>query len=255
MENERKETESESLDYRIYVNENFAKFDFDKWLFEQLNLDKKLSVLDLGCGTGKHLFKISEQVGSAGKVVGVDISEDSLKKVQGKIDERKDNNIELHKSDLTRVAENARMKFDRILSSFAIYYTENEEKTFNDCYNLLKDGGILFFCGPGTGNNREFLSLVEKAGGSFSKEFLKWSAFLEEVALPSLKRRFGSVESVIFENPIEFPDETTLFEYWKSTSTYNQNIEKSMKAVIKDAFRGSDVFVNRKVIFGIRCKK
>ncbi len=245
---------SEALDYRIYVNENFAKYDFDEWLFKQLNLVPGLSVLDLGCGTGKHLFKISELVGDGGKVVGLDISEDSLKKCKNKIYELGVNNINVLNSDLTRIKENVNTKFDRILSSFAIYYTENENKTFKDCYKLLNENGSLFFCGPAKDTNAEFLELIQKAGGKLSREFIKWSNFLDK-AKPILKEIFGNLEVVIFENPIEFPNQDTLFNYWKATTAYDSDIEESIKEVIKDEFKKKSVFINKKIILGLRCNK
>lgn len=255
MKIEKKEVNSEALDYRIYVNENFAKYDFDEWLIEQLNLVPGLSVLDLGCGTGKHLFKISGLVGNVGQVVGLDISEDSLMKCKKKIGEIGVNNIKVHKSDLTTIKESVNTKFDRILSSFAIYYTKDENKTFKDCYEILNENGFLFFCGPARGNNAAFLELIERAGGKFSKEFIKWSNFLESKAVPVLKKIFGNMAVMTFENPIEFPDADTLFNYWKATAMYDQNIEKSIKKTIKDEFKKSDVFINKKIVIGLRCKK
>lgn len=252
------EINSKALDSRIYVNENFAKFDFDDWLLKQLDLVSGLSVLDLGCGTGKHLFKISKLITNSGKVVGLDISKESLKKCRNKINEFAATNIELCHSDLINIKENIITKFpkyDRILSSFAIYYTKDEDKTFKDCYDLLNNNGFLFFCGPAKGNNSEFLQLIEEAGGTFSKEFIKWSNFIEDKAFHLLKRIFGNVEVVTFENPIEFPDEDILFNYWKATELYDPKIENSLRGVIRDEFKKNGKFVNKKVILGLRCRK
>ncbi|MDP3733676.1 MAG: class I SAM-dependent methyltransferase [Nanoarchaeota archaeon] len=249
------ETNSTILDYRIYVNENFEKYDYDQWLFEQLNLTPGLSVLDLGCGTGKHLFKFPEIVGENGNIVGVDISEESLTKCRRKIEELGVSNITVYKSDLTRITETVPHKFDRILSSFAIYYTQDEHKTFNDCYALLNKNGSLFVCGPANGTNAEFLELVRRAGGTFSNEFIQWSRFLEDTAIPLLKKIFGNLELITFENPIEFPNEEILFNYWKATPLYNPALEDAMSKIINDEFGKNGVFVNKKIVLGLRCTR
>lgn len=247
------ETNSKALDYRIYVHKNFSANNFDKWVLENLELKNGLSLLDVGCGRGKHLFKVSDIVGSNGLVVGTDISDESLDSCKEKI---KSNNIKVYKSDLTKLSENDPVKkYDRILSSFAIYYTSNIEKTFKDLYEFLNKNGILFICGPTKKNNLEFLSLIEKAGGNFSKEFHKWTKFLEEDAKVVLKKLFGNIEIIEFKNPITFPDVDTLYNYWKSTPLYNPEIEDKFKELANAEFEENGEFVTNKVIIGLKSNK
>jgi len=214
-------------------------------------LESSHSVLDVGCGTGKHLFQIAKMVE---KVVGLDISDESLAKCNQKITDENLSHVTVHKCDLAEIKETVSDSFDRILSSFAIYYTEDKEKTFGDCFSLLKEGGLLLVCGPGLETNAEFRDLVKKAGGDFSEDFMKWSHFLENEAKPLLEKLFGNVEVVVFENPIEFPDEDTLFKYWQATSLYDAAIEEEMKKVIAEAFKEGK-FINKKIIYGLKCRK
>lgn len=250
------EIDSGALDYRIYVHENFSKSDFDGWVLKNLNLSTGMSVLDVGCGTGKHLFDISDTVGSAGSVVGADISDESLKKCADKIKERNAANISLVKADLTEISEKVFTgPFDRVLSSFAIYYTKEPRKTFRDLHAQLKPGGRLFICGPTAKNNMEFLDLVKQAGGSFSEDFLRWSYFLEHDAVPMLKKEFGNVEVQYFNNPIEFPDADVLLKYWKATPLYKESLENKMNELTAEIFKNSATFTSNKVIIGITCNK
>ncbi len=249
------ETDSEALDYRIYAHKHFSKFDFDKWVMDQLQLEKGMNVLDVGCGTGKHLFAIAKIV-ETGAVAGVDISEESLKKCQQRIHDEKFTNITLHKADLTELKDKLpRMKFDRILSSFAIYYTKNAQKTFSDIYELLSDKGILFVCGPTEKNNTEFLELVKKSGGNFSDDFLMWSGFLEKHAKNILEKLFEKVETHLFNNPLEFPDESALYKYWAATPHHKPELAGKMAKLIAEEFQGGRKFVTNKVIVGLKCKK
>jgi ubiquinone/menaquinone biosynthesis C-methylase UbiE len=250
-------TDSEALDYRIYIHKHFSKSDFDKWVIDNLNLKKGMRVIDLGCGTGKHLFEIGEKVGKEGEILGLDISDESLRKCQEKILENKVKNISVIKSDLTEIKEKTVQsgKFDRVLSSFAIYYTKNPNKTFKDILDLLKNGGEFFLCGPTNKNNLEFLELVKEAQGEFSEDFLLWSRFLEQDAKKILDSLFGEVKIQYFNNPVEFPDEETLFKYWQATPFFNVKIEKTMKEKMADKFSKNKTFISNKVIIGITCKK
>lgn len=250
------ETNSKSLDYRIYVHDHFSKSNFDLWVIDNLHLGKKMKVLDVGCGTGKHLFDISKKIGARGIVVGSDISKPSLDKCREKISGDKTKNISMLQVDLTEMLEKlSPLKFDRILSSFAIYYTKNPEKTFKDLYELLENKGILFICGPTKKNNLEFLELVKKAGGDFSADFLRWSKFLENTARKILEKLFPKIKIEYFNNPVEFPNKDVLFKYWQATPLYNKNIEDRMRELIEKEFAKKKTFVSNKVIMGIKCQK
>jgi len=249
-------TDSGALDYRIYVHKNFSKADFDKWILDNLDLRKGLNVLDIGCGSGKHLFSIADEIGPEGQVVGADISDESLAKCKEKIKETNVQNIKVYKSDLTELKENLpSIGYDRALSSFAIYYTKDKEKTFSDIYDLLKPNGHLFICGPTPKNNTEFLELVKKSGGTYSQDFLKWTNFLEKDAKESLEKIFGNVEVTYLNNPIKFPTPDTVFKYWKATPHYRPELEEKMKDIIKEEFDKNNKFITNKVIIGLKCVK
>ena len=248
-------TDSLALACRRGVNEQFAQADFDGWVFDSLQLRQGLNVLDVGCGDGKHLFKSAELVSPGGRVVGVDISEESLRRCAEKIKRRQIKNIQLHNCDLTQVKETfpPPTKFDRILSSFAVYYTSDAEKTFGECYELLTREGVLFFCGPTKRSNQEFLRLAQSAG--CRKRYSQWAGFLQDKGRNLLERIAGNVEVISFENPVAYPDAETLYNYWKSTQLYDQSLETPMKEAIEKEFKKSSKFINTKVTMGLRCTK
>ena len=250
------ETNSNALDYRIFVHKHFSKSNFDSWVIDNLHLGKKMKILDVGCGTGNHSFDISKKVGPKGMVIGTDISKPSLDKCREKISEDKIKNISVLRADLTKMSEKlSPLKFDRILSSFAIYYTKDPEKTFKDLYGLLENKGIIFICGPTKKNNLEFLELVKKAGGNFSNDFYRWSEFLENTAKKILEKLFPKIEIEYFNNPVEFPNKDVLFKYWEATPLYNKNIEGRMRELIEKEFAKKKTFISNKIIIGIKCQK
>lgn len=96
------------------------------------NFDRKLKILDAGCGTGllvKHLEKF-------GSVVGVDIDPHSIYYSR----KRK---INVVKASINRLPfkENA---FDLITSVDVIYHAKvNDKKALKELYRVLKPGGLL----------------------------------------------------------------------------------------------------------------
>ncbi|MAF35943.1 hypothetical protein CL622_02390 [archaeon] len=252
---EKIQTDSTALDYRIYVHDNFAEKDIDPWVLDHLSVKPGMSVLDIGCGSGKHLFKLSSLVEN-GTVIGTDISDVSLAKCQERIDKESHKNITIQNIDLTQLQENlSDKKFDRILASFSIYYTKNPEKTFNDIFNLLKPGGILFVCGPTAINNKAYLDVAQEAGMTFSQEFVECSKFLNDKAKDLLNNLFGNVDVSMFENRISFPTESTVMKYWSSTPLYDKSLESNMEKSVNKAFEKTRPFVTTKVVIGLKSIK
>ena len=52
------DTDAAALARRISINETCGSVDFDQWVFQHLELADGFSVLDLGCGTGKHTIPL-----------------------------------------------------------------------------------------------------------------------------------------------------------------------------------------------------
>jgi SAM-dependent methyltransferase len=115
-----------------YINRLIKKFD-----------PKINSILDLGCGTGKH----AELLCDKGYVVhGVDMSEDMLKIAESKR-EGKENRLSYSQSNILDLSINR--KFDAVISLFHVmsYQNTNEEliKAFEVAKKHLKKGGVFIF--------------------------------------------------------------------------------------------------------------
>jgi len=249
-------TDSKALDYRIYVHKAFSRFDLDPWVLENLHLGRGMKVLDIGCGTGKHLFLISQKVGKEGLVLGADISEESLEKCKKEIHSSKAANIRLMKSAMEDLDESLESgtQFHRILSSFSLYYCRTPEKTLRNLHRLLESGGIFFACGPTRENNLEFLKLLQDAGSRISEEFDHWTHFLE-TTLSKLKDLFSDVEITYFKNPIEIPSPDILYRYWKATALYEPSLQTKVMKTIEGHFSNHPSFITHKVVIGIKSRK
>lgn len=105
------------------------------------------SIINLGCGTGKHDFLLAEK---GYETTGIDISNQMLEVAQ----QSKTNNTDFHHGDIRTVRLNK--TFDAVISLFHVinYQTSNKDlrDTFLTAKSHLKPGGILifdFWYGPG----------------------------------------------------------------------------------------------------------
>ena len=101
---------------------------------------KPESLLDIGCGTGRHLAFFKEK---GLNVAGVDLSESMINEAKKHIGQ----GVDLH---CTKASEfDLGRKFDLIVSLFHVmsYQTENSEleRIFKNVHKHLNDGGLFIF--------------------------------------------------------------------------------------------------------------
>jgi len=117
-----------------------------------LSLEGK-TVLDLGCGTGRDCYLLSQMVGPEGKVIGIDMTEEQLKVARETLPWHMEKfgytqpNAEFHHAfieDLTTagLADNS---IDVVVSNCVINLSANKENVFKEIFRVLKPGGELFF--------------------------------------------------------------------------------------------------------------
>ena len=113
--------------------------------------DKKIKILDIGCGTGlcgKFLHKYSKFLG----LYGVDISEKMLEKAK----QKKIYNC-LINDDLEHFFQHNKKHFDLIVSADVFTYFGDLQKLILGCYGSLNFGGrIIFSVSKNTVNNSHY---------------------------------------------------------------------------------------------------
>jgi SAM-dependent methyltransferase len=119
-------------------NKNEAS-DFIKNIISNLPLKSNKSVLDLGCGNGRH----SISLGNYFKLVhGIDISSLNILLAN----ENKKENLKFFISDMRNFDTNTKYEYIfNLFTSFG-YFKKNEDniKVLKSCYNHLNKNGLLF---------------------------------------------------------------------------------------------------------------
>tara|TARA_R110002124_G_scaffold280073_1_gene453113 strand:+ start:10851 stop:11450 length:600 start_codon:yes stop_codon:yes gene_type:complete len=124
-------------------------YDFTRWsiLFGRnsiLDCLPKLSsedpkILDLGCGTGKHLTKLAEKYPEA-QITGLDASVEMLTKAQAKISLLP--TISIQKSSFNEFLSE-KNTYDLILCSYSLSMFGDKTPFLADIYSSLKENGTI----------------------------------------------------------------------------------------------------------------
>jgi len=104
-----------------------------------LDLKRGDTVVDIGCGTGLNFPLLLKQVGSDGKIVGVDFTEEMLEKARSRVRENRWANVELVQCDAAKYQFPERV--DGIISTAAISLMPDYDAIIRRGAEALSHGG------------------------------------------------------------------------------------------------------------------
>lgn len=104
------------------------------------NLKKGEVVLDLGSGTGFDSFLAANEVGSDGRVIGIDITPEMVEKARENARKNGVQNIEFILAEIENLPlpDNS---VDVVISNCVINLSSDKQKVFQEIYRVLKSGG------------------------------------------------------------------------------------------------------------------
>lgn len=102
------------------------------------------SVLDLGCGGGLDLFVAATLAGGSGRVSGIDLTVDMVRRAQENLTLAGMKNVEVTKVD-SDIIPHADHTFDVVISNGVINLSPRKETVFREIYRVLRPGGRLQF--------------------------------------------------------------------------------------------------------------
>lgn len=159
-------------------------------------------VLDLGSGAGIDVFLASKRVGISGKVIGVDMTQNMIKRAKTVAKDKGYTNVEFRLGEIEAlpVEENS---IDVVISNCVINLCPDKKKAFSEIFRVLRQGGRLMIsdivtneelphkvkssfdawagCIAGALERNNYLSIIRDVG--FSKiQVVKETPYLVEVS-------------------------------------------------------------------------
>jgi SAM-dependent methyltransferase len=97
-------------------------------------------VLDLGCGGGLDVFLAAQKVGSAGRAIGVDMTESMIERARANAARVGARNVEFHLAEIENLPL-ANASVDCIISNCVINLVPDKRRAFAEMFRVLKPGG------------------------------------------------------------------------------------------------------------------
>jgi SAM-dependent methyltransferase len=254
------DTDAAALARRVEAHDQFSALDLNQWCFDLLAISPGMSILDLGCGTGKQSLAMARLVGQTGQVTAVDISAEALELLRNEAaKDGLNSRIELCRSDLDDLSGKIKVAlFNRVIACYSIYYAKRPDPLFRLIDSMMQHGALFFFCGPSQENNAELKAFHDSLYQVVNKPFpVRKSAapFMEGAGQELARQVFGNAEIFCFENPLRFNSPEALHSYWSSYNLYDEDLDEAFRSRAAKHFEQQDVFETVKRVIGVRAQK
>ena len=116
------------------------------WGLQKLSAQPGEKILEIGFGTGHCLVSLAKEVGPAGRVLGLDISDGMLAIARQRLQaEGLNERVDLHLGDAANLDFIESNTLDGVFMSFTLELFDNPEipRVVQECYRILKPGGRL----------------------------------------------------------------------------------------------------------------
>jgi len=137
------------------------------------------TVLDLGSGAGFDAFLAAKKVGKLGKVIGVDMTIEMIRKAKENAKKHNYANVEFRLGDIENLpVENS--SIDIIISNCVINLAPDKSNVFREACRVLKKGGRMFVSDivllrEATEKEKNDINLIARcvSGASVREDYLK----------------------------------------------------------------------------------
>lgn len=258
---------ADDLTTRIHIHDAFGSRDIDQWMLEVLPLRQGMTILDIGCGSGKQCFSYLAHLSGKAAITGGDVNPDLLAQAK-KENQKWGNQVTFQTLNFNEPFPFERNTFDLVSCSFAIYYAEDIPFTIKEMHRILKPGGYIFTTGPMPENKRMFYDIIKEATGKEIPPMPGSSRYSSEI-LGSVKTLFSETDLLIFENPLTFPSVEPFIAYTRASLSEDRKLWNAffqtkedfhtvmgeIAQVAEKRFERDGKLVMTKVVGGILAKK
>jgi ubiquinone/menaquinone biosynthesis C-methylase UbiE len=160
-------------------------------------------VLDVCSGTGSSAIPAAREVGSSGRVIGVDLADSAVSRARERAAEEALGNVEFRVADFDQVYFRT-ASFDAVICVFGVFFMPDMPASIGKMWRLLRGGGRLAIVTRGADvfepANTIFWEAVRAERPELYKAFAPW----ERLTTPELVRevfaKAGIAEEVVIDH-------------------------------------------------------
>ncbi len=238
--------DSAKFNARVLIHSKYGtnKTPWPIWLFNQYQMPDRSRIIEFGCGNGLIWRANSFRINPAWIITLSDFSPGMLETARKSID-ASITNIAYEVIDLSEY-EGKPEAFDRVIANHMLYHIDNRDEAIGKIHSMASPQGMLYCSTIGQNNMREMKELINEFTGNdyYSRALGNISdRFSLENGAAQLRKHFGTVEKIEYDDSLEITDAVDLVNYVLSCNDLNPGIQV-LPEEQKDEFKK---FLDRKM--------
>ena len=206
--------DSSNLDASVKLQDRFSsnRHGWYKWTFNNIRLDKKYKVLEIGCGNGALWSKNIDLLDKDINITLTDVCEDMVNNAKKNLSNYSDvfdfeivdpNNIPFEDES-----------FDLVIANHILFYMKDLDKVLKEIKRVLKVGGYFYSSTIDSNNMKELKSLIKGFNSNIkiSEEKIS-SKFGLENGEEILSKHFNQIKKYLYEDKLVINDTKGILEY------------------------------------------
>ena len=212
--------DSSNLEKRIRIHDySTATEEWMEWVFNKMNLQSGMTILELGCGTGLLWLKNIHKLPQGIHLVLTDRSEgmlaetkENIKPYQALLNER-NITIEYQIMDANDLSLKQQI-YDAVIANHMLYHVKNRDTCLQTIAKALKPNGAFFCSTVGNTHMKEMHELVANFDSRIEMPSAHFTvAFRLENASQQLEKHFTTIERHDHENDLIVDDADVIYDY------------------------------------------
>ena len=193
--------------------------DLTEFTLRRAGLAPGMKVLDVGCGAGDVSLLAASIVGPSGSVTGVDMSAETVRVTQSRIEGAKVSNVKIETGDITKLPYGA--EFDAVIGRLIVLYLGDPVAGMKAFRGYVKPGGLIYFqeFGRPPMTSLPMVPLHDQARGWIEAAFERAKIELYSgMRLAELYRAAGlPTASMLAMSRVETGPDSPIYEYMAQT--------------------------------------
>ncbi len=235
---------SKNLSDRIALHEFGPEESFHVWVYGKWNITQPVSILDIGCGSGKFW---EENLSKLPKGSHLTLSDFSAKMLN---EAKKNVNADIFVvSDIDNL-EFDDNSFDVVMAHHLLYHSSDKDKSLRELKRVVKQNGMISI----TTNSERHMLNVYDIGKQIDKNFPTdriIDSFVEEKADKILANHFSSIEKYVNKDLLKVTVSSAVIDYVKSGVTprnikLGDNFYNKYLEIIDNSIRDNGYFAIQK---------
>lgn len=216
-----------NLDFRIEFYKKYTTntYKFADWLYDKYEFKENISILEIGCGNGKHWEGRIEKLPKDTKLILSDFLDGMLDLVKQKYSSYQ--NVSFEKIDIQSIPFEDE-SFDVVIANHMLFHVPDLDKGLSEVKRVLKTGGYFYSATDGNGGMRPFLHEAIKQFDKENEAFTEKLPFNLQNGKEILSKYFSSVERYDYENTLAITKTEDLIEWLKSTKSISGFSEENL---------------------------